>query len=215
MSILNPRKKEGAYHHGNLKNALVETALRMVEEEGSEAITIRELTHRLGTSRSAVYRHFSGKTALIQAVIEAGFARFDAAIAPFLQNDTLPFLDRLRATGIAYVEFAMNNPPLYRLLFGKTHREEREAFCDLQDEMQSAGFHALAQFLQEGQQNGTFKQGDPQIQAMLIWSAMHGFAMLLIDGHIAVKDRMDTLYEAIYQTLLEGLKRKKESDDAH
>jgi len=195
-----------AYHHGNLKESLIATALEMIEQEGLEHVTLRELTKRLGTSRSAIYRHFDSKDALLKAVINAGFEKLHECITPILEQEHVDVLTRFEKMGRAYINFALNNPAIYRMIFGDELMQEREESCDINDEEQACGFHALVALLIEGQEQGLFKPEDPLLQATTVWSMIHGLSNLLIDGHIHVKDNFDALFEMGTQTLLQGLK---------
>ncbi len=215
-------KKSDTYHHGNLKESLVTTALEMLDREGLEAITLRELASRLGTSRSAIYRHFKGKDDLMRAVILEGFTKLDQAIAPFFDHSKMPLLERFHAMGLSYIHFATANPNLYRLLFGPDMSQEREAVCqeerpDLHKLLNNTAdaqilaaepddaFHRLVKIIVEAQEAALFKEGDPVMLATTIWSFLHGLSMLSIDGHLSVVGNLDAIYDSNYKLLLEGL----------
>ena len=214
--------KSDTYHHGNLKESLVSTALEMLNEEGLEAITLRELASRLGTSRSAIYRHFSGKEALMRAVILEGFTKLDDTIAPYFEHTEMPLLERFYQMGNAYTNFATSNPNLYRLLFGPDMSIEREEVCKeerpdlhkllnnqadktiISSEPEDA-FHRLVKIIVEAQAQKVFKERDPVLLATTIWSLLHGLSMLAIDGHLSVVGNVQEIYEGNYKLLLEGL----------
>lgn len=216
------KKKSDTYHHGNLKESLMTTALEMIDKEGIEAITLRELSERLGTSRSAIYRHFSGKDALIKAMINAGFKRLDLAIEPAFNDVLKPLLERFHDMGMAYIRFAIENPNLYRLLFGPTMSREREEMCETEkpdlhrlkngdsssavlEHDEESGFHKLAAIIVEAQAQKLFKAGDPVLIATAIWSLLHGLSSLVIDGHVSVSNNVEAIYETNFRILLEGL----------
>jgi AcrR family transcriptional regulator len=194
------------YHHGNLKESLVETALKIVETKGLESLTLREITNRLGTSRSAIYRHFDSKEALMQEVILAAFERLDRVITPTLLKKEQDVMIRFHNMGNAYIDFAIQNPAIYRMIFGHELQQQREESCDINDETQATGFHALIALLKEGQESGLFKKDDPMIQATVVWSMIHGLANLFIDGHLHVKENLEVIFNAGTKTLFEGLK---------
>lgn len=211
-----------SYHHGNLKEALVQTALEMVDCEGIEKITLRELAQRLGTSRSAIYRHFKNKEELMKQVILGGFDRLDADLEPLFSNTSLTLLERFHAMGKAYIDFALAHPHLYRLLFGPSMSAQREEVCvderedlhkllhgDSSDEVmhngQDNGFHQLVSLIILAQEENLFKKEDPVLIATSIWSLLHGLASLAIDGHLSVVDKIEQMYEVSYKMLLQGL----------
>ncbi|MFT5660515.1 MAG: AcrR family transcriptional regulator [Sulfurimonas sp.] len=199
------KSKESTYHHGNLKDELINEALVMVKENGVESITLRELTKKLGASRSAIYRHYSSKDELITAVIHAGFEKLDASIVPALtSNDSV--INRFKAMGQAYLGFALQNPNIYRMIFGHVVAQQREESCDLKDEESTKDFHRLVSLLVEGQEKKVFKVQDPILQAIYIWSNMHGLANLYIDGHMHIQNNLDELYELSFDNIINGMK---------
>lgn len=216
------KKKSDSYHHGNLKESLVQTALDMLRSEGLDAITLRELATRLGTSRSAIYRHFKGKEELLKAVILAGFELLNEAIEPHFNNREKPLLERFHAMGISYITFATENPNLYRLLFGADMSREREEICveerpelhkmmhrealtvETEDEPGDS-FRKLVAIIIEAQEQQLFKKEDPVLVATAIWSLLHGLSSLAIDGHLSVCNNILEIYEVNFKILLEGL----------
>src|SRR3982751_2670167 len=111
------RKPNRPYHHGNLRGALLQEALSTIRAEGVEALTLREIGARLGVSRTALYRHFADKGALLAAVATEGFRTLreqltSAWVAGAGDRDAFD------AMGIAYIRFAIDNPSHYRVMFG-------------------------------------------------------------------------------------------------
>ena len=204
-NIIMKDKKLLPYHHGNLKEELLQTALEMIDKEGLDAITLRELTQRLGTSRTAVYRHFESKEALILAVIEKGYEKLDKMFTPIFQDRTQSVEDRFKTMGRAYLDFAIEHPSLYRLLFGEKYHLEREEICDYKDESQATGLYALIGLLLEAQKEGIVTTVNPMVQAAMVWASIHGLASLLIDGHLMMRDNMESVYEYSITVLLKGL----------
>ncbi|MDD2368762.1 MAG: TetR/AcrR family transcriptional regulator [Sulfuricurvum sp.] len=198
-------KKTSPYHHGNLKEELLQTALEMIDKEGLDAITLRELTQRLGTSRTAVYRHFASKEALILGVIEKGYEHLNLLFTPIFEDRTYSVAERFERMGREYLNFAIEHPNLYRLLFGEMYRKEREEICDYKDETQATGLYALIGLLTEAQEEGIIAEVNPLIQAAMVWASIHGLASLLIDGHLMMSDNMEAIYEYSIGVLLKGL----------
>src|SRR6202000_891710 len=88
------------YHHGNLRAALIEEGLKLIAEKGPLALTLREIGSRLGVSRTAAYRHFAAKTALLNAICEAGFIEFGNALQQACEQAGPRFPARLTAMGL-------------------------------------------------------------------------------------------------------------------
>src|SRR4030042_1238193 len=125
MSTLHPirerakRKRHGApasYHHGNLRAALIEAGLRALGGNDRPDLSLPELARRVGVSANASYRHFANKEALLTALAAEGFRRLHAAETKASAQQSQPGAD-FRAAGRAYVQFAIDNPALIRLMF--------------------------------------------------------------------------------------------------
>src|SRR5260370_15715095 len=119
MPTKRPRRRRASvrYHHGDLQRALLGDAVRTIREEGIDAVTLRAVGARLGVSRTALYRHFADKSALLAAVAREGFQRFGQDL-----TDAWTGAGRGRAgfnaIGMAYVHFALANSSHYRVMFG-------------------------------------------------------------------------------------------------
>src|SRR5215475_15048970 len=110
------RMKPRPYHHGNLRQALIDAGLKLIEKKGVRALTLREIGTRVGVSRMAAYRHFSDKADLLAAIREAGFAQFaDALEQARSKGKTFPA--RLKAMALAYVRFASEHPAHFEVMF--------------------------------------------------------------------------------------------------
>ena len=111
------RKSGRSYHHGDLRRSLIESGLLLVQEVGVEAISLRELAERVGVSTPALYHHFKNKQQLLFALGEASVDLFQAALDQAIQQAEQGFSieDFVRV----YVRFAIENPELYELMFGR------------------------------------------------------------------------------------------------
>ena len=107
---------KSTYHHGDLANALLDAALALVEHDGAEAVSLRELAQSLGVSRAAPYRHFADRDALLAAVAARGFEDLIVVSEAALDGPG-DGRTRLQAFGRAYFDFAARRPGLYRLMF--------------------------------------------------------------------------------------------------
>ncbi|MBU1218002.1 TetR/AcrR family transcriptional regulator [bacterium] len=189
------------YHHGNLKEEFLRIAFDYIAENDVENLTLKILSDATGTSRSAIYRHFSSKDKLIETMIIKGFEEFDASVSPILRETSKPLIDRFYVSGKSYLEFAKQNSNLYRLLFGKRHANIRENIMSITNE-ECSGFSALKLAIEEGQKSGALKKEDSFQRTILIWSSLHGLASLIIDGFMDV-DKIDTeLYDKMFQDML-------------
>ena len=104
-----------SYHHGNLREALIDAAVQLVEEGGPENVSVREVAKRAGVSPGAPFRHFSSKTALMTAVAEQAMSRFRAEITNAVDNvATDDPIERFAAVGVAYLRGRFGTPPISR-----------------------------------------------------------------------------------------------------
>jgi AcrR family transcriptional regulator len=170
------------YHHGDLRRALLETTLRTIQRDGVEAVTLRGVGQDVGVSRTALYRHFADKSALLQAVATEGFRILRVALVDAWERNGKGQRG-FEAMGEAYVRFAVENPSHYRVMFGAAIFGGAED-PELEREGQAA-FQALVDALVEQQRDGSIVPDDPPQLALYIWSLVHGVAMLAIDGRFA------------------------------
>jgi AcrR family transcriptional regulator len=192
------------YHHGNLKEELLKIAFDFIHNEDIDKLTLKVLSDKTGTSRSAIYRHFNSKDALIEAIIEKGFDIFDQHISPLLLDENKTIVDRFYLSTKGYIEFAKQNPNLYRLLFGKKYAHIRESIMSLKDD-DCIAFVALKTTIEQGQSQGILRKEDSYKQAIVIWSSLHGLSSLIIDGFLDVQEIYEELYKQLFQSLLAGV----------
>jgi AcrR family transcriptional regulator len=175
------RKRADRYHHGDLSRALLQEALRTIEKEGVASLTLRSVGERLGVSRTALYRHFADKSALLAAVATEGFRT--------LRLQTLEAWEThgggrkgLETMGAAYVRFAVAHPSHYRVMFGGY---VRDAAPDSELAREGAGaFQVLVDAIVAQQKEGRLRRDNPLALAQYIWATVHGIAMLAIDGQL-------------------------------
>lgn len=200
------------YHHGDLHRALVEAALALVTEEQDWSFSLREVARRAGVSHNAPYNHFPEKRDLLGAVAAVGFEMLRAcmlgAIAKIKAADAA-----VLAVSQAYVGFAIENPALYRLMFGPALAESSGA---RPASAQTAGGEAkavLEDVILRGARSGFFAVA-PENQAALgiatlsCWSAVHGLTMLIIDRKADTTLPVRKLVKGLTQHLLDGLHRR-------
>jgi len=168
-----------SYHHGDLPRAMVEEAVRTIRTEGLAGLTLRGVGARLGVSRTALYRHFADKQALLAAVAAEGFRTLRADLLTAWRASP-PGPARMDPMGVAYVRFAVSHPSHYRVMFGgAVDAAAGETFHG--DESTDA-FAVLVEAIVAQQQAGHVRRDDPQQLALHVWAVVHGVAMLALDG---------------------------------
>jgi AcrR family transcriptional regulator len=194
------KKRSGQYHHGDLRNALLQEALRTIETRGVEHLTLRAVGETLGVSRTALYRHFSDKQALLALVGREGFRTLREALTD-AWNGHGRGRAGFEAMGLAYINFAVTHPSHYRVMFGGFVES-----CSKDEEFiqeATGAFQALVEAIVELQQTGVVRRDDPLILARFIWSVVHGVSMLVIDGQLRGADERG---DALRQYALDRLR---------
>ena len=199
-------KSGKTYHHGDLRNALLEAAVELIRTHGPSAISLREVAKLAGVSHTAPYRHFEDKHALLAAIAEEGFRRLGQAMTDVSARYKEPRTQLVEA-GKAYVDLAVANPEVTQLMFGGYLDPER---CSDGVRIQGdLAFQGLLSIIENGKNAGILKSLDSMTLATATWSLAHGFAMLIAGGqmsHIAKsKKEIDKLSRTLGTLLLEGI----------
>lgn len=176
------KKPRDRYHHGDLRRALLQAAVRTLQKHGFEALTLRAVGEELGVSRSALYRHFADKSALLTAVAAEGFRLLRVGLTEAWEAEGKGRRG-FEAMGLAYVRFGVAHPWHYRVMFGSGFDlDETDAELGAEG---SAAFRVLLDALVEQQGEALVKTDEPQTQANFVWSLVHGLTLLAIDGSLA------------------------------
>jgi AcrR family transcriptional regulator len=168
------------YHHGDLRSALIDMGLLLLEKSDAEHLSLREIAREVGVSAPAVYRHFPHKTAFLEALAKEGLSRLATAQS---KAASAKGHSGFAASGQAYVHFAIANPSLFRLIFASGALKPGDRG---DDQKGSAGWQL--------HQHATLAAGRAadedmvQILAYRAWSLVHGLAMLIIDRQISRKE---------------------------
>ncbi|HYW04788.1 MAG TPA: TetR/AcrR family transcriptional regulator [Gammaproteobacteria bacterium] len=194
-----PRRKRG-YHHGDLRRALLGAALDLLARKGPAALSLREVARRVGVSHAAPYRHFADRDALVAAVAQEGFEELARAMGAAVSGPAAP-LDRMRAMGHAYVRFALERPAHFRVMFSMD-ADAREAYPALARAADNTYDRLLAE-VRAGQRAGIVRDTDPEALADTVWAAVHGLAVLLLDGQLR---RPETEPETRIDPMLDNLR---------
>ena len=176
------------YHHGALREALLEQAERTVRERGADALSLRELAREVGVSHGAPRRHFPDRQALLDAVAEAGFDRLGVELRAAADGAGEEFEPRLRATAAAYVRFATRDPALLDLMFAGKHRETTGALHEAAEN----AFAVMLELIAQGQAEGALELGEPERVGLVLFSTIQGIASLVSAG-IVQPDQLEAL----------------------
>lgn len=198
------------YHHGDLRRAIVAAALEILGETQSVEFSLRELARRAGVSHNAPYKHFAEKSELLAAVSAAGFDQLAATIVDQIARVGTPQA-QLFVMLRTYIRFGVDNPALYRLMFGgflsgpdssrpAIERAAAEKMGGLFQRAITDG--ALGQPIADSTRNARKIAG----AILTCWSVAHGLTLLMVDGLVGPREKSDKLCETLVQGIIDGLK---------
>ncbi len=169
-TIAQPQKKTN-YHHGNLREGLINTAAYLLETQSVGDISLRKIAKELGVSQTAVYAHFSDKTDLLAGVAENGFQRLTEVMQDRLKDIRDPYA-RVEAFAVNYMHFAFSNRALFQLMYSREVQDiESHKTLELSaGKLYALFFAAWTRFQPKGVQNAPY-----------IWSMIHGQTLLMCD----------------------------------
>jgi AcrR family transcriptional regulator len=176
---MNPKPVRKTYHHGDLRSALIEAGLKLLGERDADDLGLREV----GVSATSVYRHFPDKDALLTALAGEGLTQLAVAqheAAAAAGGGAAGF----RATGAAYVRFALANPALFRLMFANP------SVTEMLTEPPAGTPDAMAFLKANAAARADRKGGDAQVILVQAWAIAHGLAMLMLDGQVTADDAL-------------------------
>ena len=176
-----PKKK--AYHHGDLKNALIEAGADILSQEGVNGLSLRKVAQKAGVSHAAPYAHFADKQALIAAISTEGYRRLYGALAATRQHYEGDPLRQLVEGAWAYVQFALDDPAHFKITLSGAVEKEKDypAFV----EVAKQSFALLVSIVESCQAKKILNAGPSDIVAVGVWSLIHGFVSLLLEDQIS------------------------------
>jgi AcrR family transcriptional regulator len=194
------------YHHGSLKQALLDETARILAEEGESALSLRRLASKLGVSRTAPYNHFDNKDALLSAVAEEGFRRVEKTMdATRRKHQNSTGNEMMRALVETYVTFALNNREYYDLMYGSKSWLE-----DANTESLAITSRRLlrkdTERLRRTQEKGLIRADvDVVYFERFMWGALHGISRLCLDGvyadHVSIKKLCTSTGDMLWQLM--------------
>lgn len=194
------------FHHGDLRNALIAAAGRLMAERSDWTFTLREVARAAGVSHNAPYNHFPDRRALLAAVATRAFEDFGSALAESVaEAGSASVADRIRASARAYIAFALRNASRFRLMFSAELAGCEEAALTRAGER---AFAVLRGLIDEGVGNRTLSPNPGGTHALAAWSLVHGFATLILDGRVpkpSGDQALASMADAITTTLIAGL----------
>lgn len=185
--------KTSAYHHGDLKRSLLAAAELELAAKGVESFSLRGVAKRAGVSHGAPAHHFTDADGLLTALAARGYARFVAAQDAREKAAGDDPRERLAASGLGYMDFALANPALFRLMFA-SNRPDR-------DDPELAGaadraFEKLVRHIQSLRGRDPHSDTEAMSDVLAVWAVAHGLSDLMTDGRLDRATHLKTLSPA-------------------
>ncbi|MCB1097272.1 MAG: TetR/AcrR family transcriptional regulator [Verrucomicrobiae bacterium] len=199
------------YHHGDLRNALIQASLKVLREEGLDALSLRRVAREANVSPAAPYRHFKDKQSLLCSLATHGFH----ILHEDLEKARAAAPGCLDTAGQAYMAFARREPQCYRLMFTLNLPNDIPTADDLQPAGDLA-FASLCTNIRTGMAAGLITEADENEIALAAWAMVHGICMLVIDGSLADRPSAqlppERLLESCLRHFRHGWQRSKSTE---
>jgi AcrR family transcriptional regulator len=167
------------YHHGNLRNELLDTAEAHLADAGMDELSLRALARAVGVSQTAPYRHFNDKSELLAALAVRGYhSLLDKLEAAGRRAGANP-VEQMHAFAHTYVNYAISHPDLFKLMFGPA-LQPLEEYPELHQASRDT-YQLVRLIMRRGIDQGVFRDEDDQYMANAGWSGIHGLAVLKVD----------------------------------
>lgn len=175
-----PRKK--SYHHGDLKNALIQAGADILSKEGVSALSLRKVAQKAGVSHAAPYAHFTDKQALIAAISTEGYQKLYEKIALVAEQYRSDAPRRLVEAAWAYVQFALDEPDHFKVTLSGMIEKEQDYPAFVETARQT--FSLVVDIVAQCQQAGILRTGSSDLTAVSVWALIHGFVTLLLENQV-------------------------------
>lgn len=195
------------YHHGNLRNALIEAAIPLLEAHGPAVLSLREVAKAAGVSHAAPYRHFRDKTELLEEIAASGYDTLTRACLNAQRRYAGDPAKQLVEAGIGYLMFVVEQPRVAHLMFGGMIA--LDACGESLRQASERAFQSLVGIVRAGVQGGVFKASPAEELTIAAWSMVHGLATLITSGMLAGiagnRREVRRLGRQLAETLLHGM----------
>ncbi|KZB82226.1 TetR/AcrR family transcriptional regulator [Amycolatopsis regifaucium] len=191
-------------HDENLRLKLLDRAGELISADGPKALSLRKLAADVGTSTTAVYSLFGGKTDLVSALFSEGFRRFGLRMSGVSRTGD-PVEDLVRL-GVAYRESALADPHLYAIMFTRSVPGFEPA--EEMSEQARATLAPLEETIREAVADGVFAEVPPEVVIVSCWGLVHGLVSLELNGNLPEEFTVSEAYETALRANASGWLRR-------
>jgi AcrR family transcriptional regulator len=207
MDDMSPASRDAnkPYHHGDLRQAMLDATLALIEEHGPEGFTLRAAARGAGVSPGAAYHHFKDKEDLVAAVAQEGFAMMRTHLAAAAEKPHENMRERSRNVGTAYVVFALRHPTRFRVMLGYGLIGRANSPSAANEAM--ATYRLVREVLIAGlEESSAERVSEPEVLGW--WSVVHGLAFLAIDGYLGCSAKNVKGTEQLVLSVIDALDRR-------
>jgi len=170
--------KTSNYHHGNLREQILQTAFGLLDDEGIDAVGIRKIARQLEVAHSAPANHFKNKQALLTALAAESFRHLASKVEKEIPKETLNLRLAIHSFSNTILEFGLKYPNRYKLLWRREYADHQRG------ELGAAMDDIYAQLTSILSEHAQKKQVDVESQAIALWSLIHGYVLLRLDENL-------------------------------
>jgi AcrR family transcriptional regulator len=191
---------------GNLRRQILDTARHLLVREGYQNLSMRKIADAIGYSATSIYLYFDSKDALLHALIHEGMMHLHRQLEEAAGRHADDPVDRLRALCRCFIDFGLENPEYYEIMFQlRPERMERYPPEKYREARSNLAF--FGRTLEEGEKEGIFGVEDAKVTASTIWASLHGTVSLLLAERVDVSIEQETFIETAIRQTIQGCRR--------
>jgi AcrR family transcriptional regulator len=192
--------------NGNLRRHILDTARHLLVKEGYQNLSMRKIADAIGYSATSIYLHFDSKDALLHSLIHEGMMQLQEDLGATAAQFPDDPLRRLRALCRCFIDFGLDNPEYYEIMF-QLRPERMERYPPEKYREARGNLDLFSRALQEGAESGLFDIQDPDVLASTIWASLHGTVSLLLADRVDARIEPETFIDTAIRRTLRGCRQ--------
>ena len=188
----------------SLRKRILDTSRDLLVEVGYRQISMRKIARKVGVSATSIYLHFESKDHLLHTLMEEAIEDLNSTLEQSITGSEDP-IEQLRAFARAYINYAMENPRQYQIIF-LVRSEEMSRYPKEKFRRARRGYEMLEQTIAEGAQKGLLQEESPRTAAYVIWAELHGVMSVVQSRRLDVRIDREQFFESAIEKIIGGLK---------